>query len=397
MKKFLVLMMAVVVLSASLIGCNKEKDSTVAEGEKVLIKLEDRNIYLNEAIFYALNRQGQYESQFGTDVMSQVYGEGTVGDMVKSQALESTEGINLTAYEAEKTGITLTDEEKQAEIDKAKTYFESIDQPTITQYGFTLELVQDIFLKYAISNKYIEAQSATIPIDEVALQEALDTAALNDAYYASIVKYGAEGSAVSVRAKNILIKTVDDEMSPLPQEQIDAALVKAKEVLEKAKAGEDFAALMTEYSEDPGSLDAANVDGYVFARAEFMPEFEEAAYSMEPGDISEIVETSYGYHIIKLEEKDIAPTEEKLKERTDYEANIISQAKSVQTSAYLEDQIVIWKEKYKVTIDTALWETFIIKGQTGSTEATSEVTTDTSTEAGTEAVTEAATEATTAK
>lgn len=69
----------------------------------------------------------------------------------------------------------------------------------------------------------------------------------------------------------------------------------ANEVLKKAKAGEDFAALIEEYNEDPG----ATAEGYTFGPGEMVQEFEEASFALDFHEISGIVETDYGYHIIK--------------------------------------------------------------------------------------------------
>ncbi len=69
----------------------------------------------------------------------------------------------------------------------------------------------------------------------------------------------------------------------------------AEEVLQKAKAGEDFDKLVAEYNEDPGAKES----GYSFGHGEMVPEFEAASFDLDYGEISDIVETSYGYHIIK--------------------------------------------------------------------------------------------------
>ena len=69
----------------------------------------------------------------------------------------------------------------------------------------------------------------------------------------------------------------------------------ANEVLAKAKAGEDFVALMEEYNEDPGATSA----GYTFGPGEMVQEFEKASFALDLGEISDIVQTEYGYHIIK--------------------------------------------------------------------------------------------------
>jgi len=78
---------------------------------------------------------------------------------------------------------------------------------------------------------------------------------------------------------------------------------KIESILERVKAGEDFAALAKKYSEDEVSAkDGGSLPE--FAKDETVKEFEEAAFALsEPGDVTEIIETQFGFHIIKLEEK----------------------------------------------------------------------------------------------
>ncbi len=113
--------------------------------------------------------------------------------------------------------------------------------------------------------------------------------------------------AEQVRASHILIGTRDADGKDL-SDALKAEKRKTIEaLLKRAKAGEDFAKLAKDNSEDPGSKD--NGGEYTFPRGQMVPEFEAAAFSLKKaGDISDVVTTSYGYHIIKLSEKISAKT-----------------------------------------------------------------------------------------
>jgi len=102
-----------------------------------------------------------------------------------------------------------------------------------------------------------------------------------------------------VRASHILFKTEGKD---------EAAVKKAAEtVLAKVKAGEDFAALAKKYSEDDSNKDKGGDLDY-FGRGTMAKEFDEAAFSLKPGEVSDLIKTVFGFHIIKLVDKKAAST-----------------------------------------------------------------------------------------
>lgn len=125
--------------------------------------------------------------------------------------------------------------------------------------------------------------------------------ALREIYFEKIIK----GAVSDADAR----KLYDDQVKLLkPEEEAQARhiLVEdenlAKEIKEKLKAGGDFAALAKEHSKDPGSKDNGGDLGY-FTRGQMVPQFEDAVFALNKGDVSEPIKTQFGWHIIKLEDK----------------------------------------------------------------------------------------------
>ncbi|OGV37036.1 MAG: hypothetical protein A2X48_04275 [Lentisphaerae bacterium GWF2_49_21] len=101
------------------------------------------------------------------------------------------------------------------------------------------------------------------------------------------------------------LKTMtDEEKKKAVDETKQKTLQKAQDILAKIKKGEDFAKLASENSACPSKEKGGDLG--TFGKGNMVPEFEKAAFSMKPGELSDIVETKYGYHIIKLAEKNEA-------------------------------------------------------------------------------------------
>ncbi|MDI6642118.1 MAG: peptidyl-prolyl cis-trans isomerase, partial [Elusimicrobiota bacterium] len=104
-----------------------------------------------------------------------------------------------------------------------------------------------------------------------------------------------------VRVRHILIRSSKDDTI---KEQI-AAKKKIEDIQKRLKRGEDFSELAELYSEDTGSAKRGGDLGY-FAKGDMVKEFEKAAFSLPVGEVSDIVQTEFGYHLIKVEEKKAA-------------------------------------------------------------------------------------------
>lgn len=112
--------------------------------------------------------------------------------------------------------------------------------------------------------------------------------------------YQAYRDSLPVQGESVRLRHIMMTVAPSEEEK-QSAFEQAKEVLTKARAGESFESLARNYSQCP-SAEAGGDLGF-FSRGEMVPEFERAAFGLNPGEISDVVETMYGYHIIRCEER----------------------------------------------------------------------------------------------
>ena len=137
--------------------------------------------------------------------------------------------------------------------------------------------------------------------------------------------FEAERPGERVRARHILLLNPEGAS----QAQLDSVRALAEELRDRARAGADFAALAEEWSEDPGSAARGGDLGF-FPRGSMVPAFEEVAFSLEPGEMSDVVETQFGLHVIRVEEREF-PGMDEIREqlRTQLHLQRTSQAESI--------------------------------------------------------------------
>jgi peptidyl-prolyl cis-trans isomerase D len=132
---------------------------------------------------------------------------------------------------------------------------------------------------------------AVLDIDALRSKIVIPPADIERAYNENMDQYS---TPEQIRASHILFKTEGKDEA--------AVRAQAEEVLKQAKAGADFAALATKFSEDESNAkNGGDLD--FFGRGRMVPEFDQAAFALKPGDISELVKTDFGFHIIKVVEK----------------------------------------------------------------------------------------------
>lgn len=369
---------AVTILSLTLTGCSaakkaeKDRNKVVAEvnGEKIL-KGEVLDSYDSQKSNYGITADNE-----GTDEYKELVKN------LKSSILENLVYSKLTMQKANEAGYKVTDEI----LEKSKTEFnvilknveeeiklqEGSDTSGNTDYAKKAKDYIDEQLKQmgTTKDKYIQMM-AEQTITQQFMDKTIGEIKVSDEeiknYYDSELKSQREGTSTSelvlfnkpgVRVKHILIaipQAEQDEYSKLynekKTEEANAYLAekqkaiqpKAEEVLAKAKKGEDFDKLVEEYGEDPGMV--GNEEGYTVDQdTQFVPEFKEAALKLKVGQISELVPTVYGYHIIKAYEVINEKVYTLKEKKEEVKQAVISQKKDEKWQGFLDQ----WMEKASV-------------------------------------------------
>ncbi len=214
-------------------------------------------------------------------------------DYIKEKALEMAIENEVAIVKAKEAGISLSEDERDA----ARST-DGMDE-TIKAYGLTKNSYADIMEKMALSDKYYNFMISG-GSDVVAVSDEAAITAIDDSY---------------ALVQHVLVAN-KPEGAEAPDEAYAAeAKKKAEEVLKKAVNGEEFSSLVKTYGEDPGM--ETNPEGYLidkdgyqltldeqtgtFTNAGMMvPEFTKGAFAVKPNEVnSQLVETEYGWHIIK--------------------------------------------------------------------------------------------------
>ena len=243
--------------------------------------------------------------------------------------------------------LSVTDKELEQEYrrrnDKVKLAVVNIPADTFrTQVTATDPEIASHFAAHTADFKIPEKRKIRyllIDVDAMRAKVVVPPADIERAYNNNSEQYS---TPEQVRASHVLLKTEGKD---------DAAVkAKAEDLLKQAKAGADFAELAKKNSEDEASAKNGGDLDY-FGRGRMVPEFDQVVFAMQPGQISDLVKTQYGYHVIKLVDKKAGttrPLAEVRQQLTDQLAYERAQAQAADLSQNLEKQI-----KKPADLDTA--------------------------------------------
>jgi len=135
-----------------------------------------------------------------------------------------------------------------------------------------------------------------------------------------------------IRARHILLRFPENAT----EAQVDSVWALAESLKNRIDAGESFPVLAGQYSQDRGTA-ASGGDLGTFSRGQMVPQFDEVAFNLAEGEVSDVVETTFGLHIIKLEEKIVPPFEENMDQfRVQLKNRRIAEAESTYVANLLD-------------------------------------------------------------
>ena len=258
-----------------LTGCSEKKTKIVLHtgfAKDEVFRIEEMSCTLPEMMVYLTTTQSRYEKVYGERIwdtnLEGVTLEENMKDMVLAQ-LSQIKAMNLLATQEQ---VELNPEEKSKVKEAAEAFYETLSKEERKVLGVDKDLIERLYREYAIANKV---------------------------YYHIIKDVNPEVSddeARTITVDHILIKTYsldeNNEKVEYDSEKKHEAFLRAQEVLAKAQGGVSFDSLIATYNED-------NQSQYSFRKGEMNIGFETTAFNLGKGEISDIVETEYGYHIIK--------------------------------------------------------------------------------------------------
>ncbi len=293
-KKACVLMMVALVSGILFSGCGKQEEPAApapaptqgAAGvapETVVARVDGTVIngaMLNQQLNALLQ---QYSAQVPPEQLQQLR------PMLRQQAVEALINQDLLLKEAIRQNITPSEEDIDSQIEEIVAQFPSraAFESQLGMVGLTMDALREDIRRNLMIQQLVEAQ---FPEDLEATDEEIE-----EFYLSNTAQFE---QPEQIEASHILIQAGPDQN----EEEKAAKLAEIEALKVRIEGGEDFAEVARESSQDAGSAERGGSLGY-FGRGQMIPAFEEVAFSLETGEISDVVETQFGYHLILVSDK----------------------------------------------------------------------------------------------
>lgn len=243
-------------------------------------------------------------------------------DRVYRSVLDQLIAYRLLTQETKARNVAVPDTDVDARLADIRKQFPSEDvfKQMLTKQNMTVEQLRE--------DARADMRVALMLKSEVAEKVSVQPKDVADFYQQNPDKFQ---QSERVRASHILVRVPENADEKAKQ----TARAKADDLLKQVKAGGDFAALAKQHSEDPGSGANGGDLGY-FMKGQMVGAFERAAFTLKPGEVSDLVETPFGFHIIKMGDKQASRTVPIEEVRAKIEEFLQNQQRMEKTQAFVE-------------------------------------------------------------
>jgi peptidyl-prolyl cis-trans isomerase C len=244
-----------------------------------------------------VNGEDVKKSDFDMLVKDMELGQGPIPAERRDEILRGTLDrlitYTLLSQEAKARKVVATDTEVEERLKQMQQQFpnEEAFKKALAERNMTIDRLRSDTRNDLVISKMMDAEVSTTP--------GASDAEAKDFYEKNPDKFK---QPEQVRASHILIR-VDENADAAAKQK---ALARIQALLKRAKAGEDFAALAKQNSQDGSAAQGGDLN--YFGRGQMVPAFDEAAFKLKPGEISDVVTTQFGYHIIKVTDHKDAST-----------------------------------------------------------------------------------------
>ncbi|MEZ0537679.1 peptidylprolyl isomerase [Caldicellulosiruptoraceae bacterium PP1] len=321
--KIIITIAAVLILAIIVIAVTPEIVKTY-DNNKAVAVVNNQKITKKEFKIRFEEMKQQYSSYLGGDLTfldkKTSDNKKTYREVMKEQLIDQLVTQKVQLQKAKDLGITLTSADKKEIDNLIKQYKTDANyKDSFKQYLTTVGATEEEFKKALEDSKIYNKL-----YDKITKSQTVSESEMKNYYDKN------KDSYLEVKASHILFSVSDTSK--------DAQIKKkAEEVLKKIKNGEDFARLAKQYSDDTSNKDKGGDLGY-FRKGTMVAEFEKAAFSLNVGQVSDLVKTTYGYHIIKV-------TGRKQLEYKDVKSEIKSSLEQKKKDEYFQKQTTEWKKK----------------------------------------------------
>lgn len=292
-------------------------------------------------VYYVLKQQ--METTGLTDWGTELTAGYTYADYLKQMVESQVVTFEYLESMADKYKVSLTQEEEEGADEEVKKFLESVSDEEKEAYGFNEENIRAMYDKTYLTNKVYEA------IQKEA-EEGLTEEELADCKFKEIqhILISTQQDTAATDESGETKETVAEDEYKAEQKKV------AEDVLKKVQDGGDFEKLAEEYTADSGVTYYLNEKGQTPDGSQMVEAFYKAANELKAGEVSGLVETEYGYHIIKCVSEDNEEADESAKQQL--VATKIQEGYTAWTSENEAEYMDIWKN-YTVVNPTVETET----------------------------------------